>query len=114
VVEKTHLARLHYKCLNNFHAKSRDFCLSLLGILSSVCTFRPAQQARLSTVTQNHPGTIHNLITRPFSSHQLFTPFSISNASHIGIMGISKGFSLHRLCYIIVRELLARVKYDGM
>jgi len=116
VVEKTHLARLHYRCLSNFHDRFHDFCLSLFGILSS---FGLVQQPWPSTVTQpswHHPQC--NLTTRHFSSHQFFTHFQFQihlTCNLEGVIGISKGFYLHRLFYRQrTSSFVAGVKYNGM
>jgi len=109
VVEKTHLARLHYRCLSNLHARFHDFCLSLLSILS---TLGPVQKAWPSTVTQNHSGTIYKQ-SRLFLSHQLF---AISKCiSRATWMESSRDFPFTG--YFIVKELpalLQAVKYNGM
>jgi len=89
VVENTHLARIHYTTDVSVISMPgfMIFCFSLniLGILSSVCIFGPAQKPRLSTVTHEpswHHHMQYNLTTSHFSLHHHFSPFSISNASH--------------------------------
>jgi len=124
VVEKTHLTRLHYRCISTTthftrHAGFMIFCLTLLG--TCILYFAPLDSvSQLFTAIRTilAPSTSFlNLNSRCLSlhlSHQLFIPFSISSVSHMQLRSVSIGFSLHNH-YYMVRELptlLQRVKYS--
>ena len=117
------MARLHYRHLGtttHFMCHTSFMiccCWKLLGILS----FVPSDLAsQLSTETRTILASSilvqYNFNTRCPSLHllhQIFVPFSISNASHMQFRSISMGFSLHGH-YFIVNNFVARVKYSVM